>query len=1417
MSDSPKSTLQLAQFEVIRRLGEGGMAEVFLARKRGAAGTSKLLVVKRVLPHVANDPHRRSLFIDEALVATRLNHPNLTQVYELVDAGEGGLLMSMEYVEGADLGRLMHACKVSGERIPFALSAWIIAEAAKGLHYAHERKDEAGRPLDIVHRDVSPENILLSQEGVVKVTDFGIAAARNLGQSDRFIVGKTRYMAPEQARDETVDRRVDVYALGAVLWELLTGRSMFGSLRGEALKELVRSGVVARPSMVSSDVPDDLERIVLGALAPDRKDRFSTARELSTELGRALVARGAWVDGTELDALMRRTLKTREPEAPEANPVPTEVAVRSARPALVATSEREQAPSNAIASRELRQVSLLAVRIVGPKEHASRNDATSLRVVDQFRTRLQDIAFKRGAEWTWTGELEARATVGLDENSPKVWESAALLAIDVHETVASFLEETPQSFAVSVAIGRGVAEVRLNAKREWLSSHVDTRAEAAASSLLEQVPPGETWTTGSIYRALRYEFAWEPIAQASSGQYALLRALSKEERRARAAAASGDFVGRFAERAELHGALHDACSANDGQGELTTRVVIGERGIGKTALIDAFVNELPPGVAIVRFECTPNHVDTQLRSMASLARAALGATPEMHGAAIDELIEAAHLTSGPYRSMLAKLVHNVDGVSDGANIADDARMMVASVRRLLASRAEGRGLVVVVDQAQWLDSASLPLLTDLLRPRIPTKVFAVLASRPDARIRASISSFVTMPLGGLSHDELIRVVELRLGVNDGVRQPLAHLVPRVDGNPFFMLESVDALLEKGALTIQSQDGRQFLEQTGSGTLELPASVEQVVALRLKELLPQELRAVEWLAVAGVSLSDEELIACDETIDLSALTRLCARGICSRALSLIERRQLLFFEVAYAHIPSEMRTSMHRTLGLRWLARAPEGVAPIVVARHLERGGQTQLAGGPFFAAAEQTRRAQQIALATKYYRRALELLAPSDPRHFEARAALERLLRTLGRKSARIAHLSALRVEARKLGTAQAGALALIRTAQFELDEGRISAALESVNAATGAAIAASSSKLTIKALLLQADVLRDLGRTIDAERALDRALVLCDTGVMGLERAEVLRALGILRRRAGRVDAAIDAYREALGIAKDHKARLYEARIDNALSYAMLVCGRYEETIAYAMDAIRIDLEVGGRFQMAKTLTNLGHAAARLGDYERAKDYLAHARRAHVRMQDEDGYVDTLLVSAALAIEYETPEVALRWLAKAREQLPRASKYDQVHEQLVTSLVSLKEDRWVPAARAAQNAALHATNLSLFAFEGYALSVFALACAKLGKLGASKIAIARVSAIAESNHLGEFLIESLGVLLEATELAEGAAGERVRRHLAKALAAHEAQITTPSLRETFRDRPLIRNVRLKTAPSAVSSEPGAWPSRPIG
>jgi serine/threonine protein kinase len=315
MGETPE---RLGDFAVLRRIGAGGMAEVFLAEKAGAEGTRKRLVVKRVLPDHGADPRLYAMFVREARIATRLGHPNVVHVYELVEHPTDGLILAMEHVDGVDLGRVLASQKRRGVPIPPYVAAFVAREAAKGLHYAHERRDEDGTPLEIVHRDVSPQNLLLSRDGAVKIADLGIATARLYRDATTGLKGKFRYMAPEQAAGLPVDRRADVYALGVVLYEMLRLCSPYGARSDEALLRAVREGRFDPRLDALTDVPADLLAVVRRALATEVADRYASARDLADDLSRALVAQQRVIDETGVEALVRAVAD--EAAAAEATP-----------------------------------------------------------------------------------------------------------------------------------------------------------------------------------------------------------------------------------------------------------------------------------------------------------------------------------------------------------------------------------------------------------------------------------------------------------------------------------------------------------------------------------------------------------------------------------------------------------------------------------------------------------------------------------------------------------------------------------------------------------------------------------------------------------------------------------------------------------------------------------------------------------------------------------------------------------------------------------------------------------------------------------------------------------------------------------------------------------------------------------------
>lgn len=265
------------------------MAEVFIAIAQGSEGFERPVVVKRLLPHLAALPRFRQMFVDEARIMLSLQHGNIVQILDMGRL-DGVPFLALEYVDGRDLRTVLERVRQHGMALPRELMAFVAAEVCRGLDYAHRKRDDQGRPLHIVHRDINPANIFISYEGAVKVGDFGLAKARdNLEQSDAGVIkGKLSYLSPEQAQGQPIDLRSDIFSLGTTLFETTTGQRPFGGDSDVEIVMRVRDGRYTRPSLLDPEYPPALEAIVTRALQPDPRDRYATAAVMGEELQRYL-------------------------------------------------------------------------------------------------------------------------------------------------------------------------------------------------------------------------------------------------------------------------------------------------------------------------------------------------------------------------------------------------------------------------------------------------------------------------------------------------------------------------------------------------------------------------------------------------------------------------------------------------------------------------------------------------------------------------------------------------------------------------------------------------------------------------------------------------------------------------------------------------------------------------------------------------------------------------------------------------------------------------------------------------------------------------------------------------------------------------------------------------------------------------
>lgn len=337
----------LGRYRLLAELGQGGMARVFLAVAHGPSGFSKLVVLKMIRMHLIEDPDAVQMFLDEARLAGRLNHPNVVHTHEVVEI-DGRHMMVMEYLEGQSLASVLKRASATQRAFPQKYQLRTLLDALQGLHYAHTLKDFDGTPLSLVHRDISPQNIFITYDGVVKVLDFGIAKAVTSSTETKagVIKGKIAYMAPEQFLGEPVDSRADVFSVGTILWHVAAGQRLWRGVPDVQVISRVIRGEIPKPSAVNPHVDPELERITMKALAIDREARHPTALALHDDLEAYMDRAGEKTSTREVgsyvaemfDDLRKRTAQTIERQLSKAQALDTSVFERSAIPELHTTS-----------------------------------------------------------------------------------------------------------------------------------------------------------------------------------------------------------------------------------------------------------------------------------------------------------------------------------------------------------------------------------------------------------------------------------------------------------------------------------------------------------------------------------------------------------------------------------------------------------------------------------------------------------------------------------------------------------------------------------------------------------------------------------------------------------------------------------------------------------------------------------------------------------------------------------------------------------------------------------------------------------------------------------------------------------------------------------------------------------------------
>ncbi len=307
------------RYRIIEKIDAGGMAEIYRGEAVSIEGFARQVAIKRILPSMCTDKKFVAMFLDEARLSMQLTHANIVQIFDIGKADDTYFVV-MELIDGANLRRAMQRATDKGLPMSVELACYVTMEVSKALSYAHERADREGNSLGIVHRDVSPPNVLISRQGEIKLTDFGLAkAASHVQQTDAGVIkGKFSYLSPEVVEGKTADPRADVYSAGIMLWEMLCGRKLYAGKNDMETVELVRKGHVPKPSSLRSEVDSELDRIVLKALAKNPKRRYQSARAFEQAVAGYLFKHNLRVTATDVANFMAATASDDDGEADDA-------------------------------------------------------------------------------------------------------------------------------------------------------------------------------------------------------------------------------------------------------------------------------------------------------------------------------------------------------------------------------------------------------------------------------------------------------------------------------------------------------------------------------------------------------------------------------------------------------------------------------------------------------------------------------------------------------------------------------------------------------------------------------------------------------------------------------------------------------------------------------------------------------------------------------------------------------------------------------------------------------------------------------------------------------------------------------------------------------------------------------------------
>lgn len=1213
------------KYELLQRIATGGMAEVYLARSFGIAGFEKRLVIKRIRPELARDPRFVQLFIHEARISVQLNHPNVVQVYDLGRVGETWY-MAMEHLHGRDLTRLVRTLRANSERLPIPVSVAITAELLRGLHYAHTRPDTDGNLLGLVHRDVSPHNVVITFDGTAKLVDFGVARLMNTVQSETEGErpgpggGKYAYMSPEQASAEPFDHRTDVYSAAIVLWELITGHRLFQDPDPEIKLQRVRDAVIPDPRDEGIELDAGLWELLRRALARDPQDRFASAARFEEELRAWLFRNGEPAGPSDIARWMAHAFPG------EAERPPALVDLRSLASDLQDMGHTDNStapPSSSLPGRlpaadaQRKPVTALVIDVDGLTDLSLRLEPEDL-FRRQFRLlrQVQRTVDRHRGVLLRAVDDQIIALFGLprtrSDDTARALDCATALLRDADKLGARGI---PVRFAIGAHTGEVTGGTQ-GRRHRWLPRGDTTRL---ARRLSGRADHEQILCSDSVRNTARDAFDFGsslPLANRGGRDASPAWPLVTRKRGLRVTA-SGAWLRRGTEVDRLSQALVDL---NSGVG--SALALTGPIGAGKSRFLRevrdlAHKRRVPFYVA----RCAPEGVDPPLEPYRDWLRQIVGdaSTSRTAAEAVDAL---AHI--GLSRDDGALLARFLEAGAASAS-AEELMPVLLRLTRLLAGASP---TVLALEDVDRLGSEEIERFTTLVQRTADVPILWLITHKdPVEEPFRSLGPVIA--LGAFDDRAQRRMVTTALGAED-VSDELLDLVGRkCEGNALYLEEMLRFLVKTEQVHITA--GRaEYAAKPGAPAL--PGSLNALVSSRLDALDPASKGVLQLAATIGREFPLELLAEAAGMDDVDAIVA----DLAAHHLVVPVGRG------RYAFVSELVRDSvLHGILGVqrrdqhRLVASAMEDLYSDnlepwheALAQHCALGGRRVDAARYAHQAGQRLERGQFLDRALVAYQRGLAWLseAPSDPATYEARTQGEAMLHF------RIGRLQVLRGEAgsgeRALQlsldiAADAGLPWIEVRAHLELGKsyrqrGRASLASAHLRQAQAMLSFEDDEELELACLQARASLAFDMGREEEAWTLWRSALEAAGDDLTA--RCRCLIGLANHHLRRGEAEEATTLLREAQRNATEAGDRIEQGRALNNLGFAATLARRYDDALAHFRAALSIREGIGYSRGMVVNHHNIGAVHFERDDLPRAWVGFERSRQLATRMGWEGG-----------------------------------------------------------------------------------------------------------------------------------------------------------------------------------------------------